>query len=66
MESWPQNPEFRKNPENFHPSTCVGIKILNSGIILKTFTHVLVQVSSEARYLTIGLSHLRSLLCVNC
>ena len=19
MESWPQNPEFRNNPENFHP-----------------------------------------------
>ena len=23
MESQPQNPEFRNNPENFHPCTCV-------------------------------------------
>ena len=23
MESQPQNPEFRKKPENFHPCTCV-------------------------------------------
>ena len=22
MESQPQNPEFRNNPENFHPCTC--------------------------------------------
>ena len=22
MESQPQNPEFRSNPENFHPLTC--------------------------------------------
>ena len=22
MESQPQNPEFRNNPENFHPSIC--------------------------------------------
>ena len=74
-ESQPQNPEFRNNPENFHPcrfsekhtqswslprNTChwecsiicliqhfeadfpqkVSLKILNSGIILKIFTHV--------------------------
>ena len=24
MESQPQNPEFRINPENFHPCTCVS------------------------------------------
>ena len=66
VESQPQNPEFRNNPENFHPCSflvsdmrnlCktthlkvtmhlglflwkVSLKILNSGIILKTFTHV--------------------------
>ena len=24
MESHPQNPEFRNNPENFHPYTCMN------------------------------------------
>ena len=24
MESQPQNPEFRNNPENFHPCLCVA------------------------------------------
>ena len=23
MESKPQNPEFRNNPENFHPCVCI-------------------------------------------
>ena len=40
MESQPQNPEFRNNPENYDFLWKVNIKILNSGIILKTFTHV--------------------------
>ena len=25
MESQPQNPELRNNPENFHPCSCAGI-----------------------------------------
>ena len=25
MESQPQNPEFRNNPENFHP--CIGLSV---------------------------------------
>ena len=25
MESQPQNPEFRINPESFHPCSCVGV-----------------------------------------
>ena len=32
MESQPQSPEFRNTPE-------VSLKILNSGLILKMFTH---------------------------
>ena len=50
MESQPQNPEFRNNPENILPCIfCiifrdflwkVCLKILNSGIILKMFSHV--------------------------
>ena len=57
MESHPQNPEFRNNPENFHlcipasnflvnglpfiflAKNIILMKILNSGIILKTFTY---------------------------
>ena len=64
MESQPQNPEFRINPENFNPCMKsrlklikeaiiisliqhfeadflwkVSLKILNSGLILKTLTH---------------------------
>ena len=31
MESQPQNPEFRNNPENFHPCGSVGI-VLDWGI----------------------------------
>ena len=31
MESQPQNPEFRINPENFHPWTCSGIQL--TGIV---------------------------------
>ena len=27
MESLPQNPEIRINPENFHPCICFGCKI---------------------------------------
>ena len=27
MESQPQNPEFRINPENFHPWICSGIQL---------------------------------------
>ena len=23
MESWPQNPEFKNDPENFHPCRCI-------------------------------------------
>ena len=30
MESHPQNPEFRINPENFHPCTCDTICLQNS------------------------------------
>ena len=26
MESQPQNPEFRNNPENFHPCLCVCVR----------------------------------------
>ena len=29
MESQPQNPEFRNNPENFHPCTCVAGDLVN-------------------------------------
>ena len=28
MESQPQNPEFRNNPENFLPCTCIPVSIL--------------------------------------
>ena len=58
MESQPQNPEFRKNPKNFHPCAeadflwKVSLKILNSGKILKTFTYVLTtQLTSKAGHL---------------
>ena len=27
MESQPQNPEFRINPENFHPCICITLAI---------------------------------------
>ena len=27
MESQPQNPEFRNNPENFHPCICLSIRV---------------------------------------
>ena len=30
MESQPQNPEFRNNPENFHP--CIGIMSLSMSL----------------------------------
>ena len=43
MKNQPQNAAFRDNPENFHPCIWFGLKvslkILHSGIILKTFTH---------------------------
>ena len=29
MESQPQNPEFRKNPENFHPCIFLNLKLNN-------------------------------------
>ena len=32
MESQPQNPEFRVNPENFHP--CYKLKLLQSLLLL--------------------------------
>ena len=25
MKSWPRNPEFRNNPENFHPCESMGL-----------------------------------------
>ena len=28
MESQPQNPEFRNNPENFHPCICLSIRVV--------------------------------------
>ena len=35
MESQPQNPEFRINPENFHPCTyAVSIKYLCAGLYI--------------------------------
>ena len=42
MESQPQNPEFRNNPENFHP--CIKSHIVNSEIFarvlfLRNFTY---------------------------
>ena len=30
MESQPQNPEFRNNPENFHPCVCQIVNIFLS------------------------------------
>ena len=31
MESQPQNPEFRNNPENFHPCACRSTWLLQTG-----------------------------------
>ena len=31
MESQPQNPEFRNNPENFHPCQCGDYVTLTEG-----------------------------------
>ena len=35
MESQPQNPEFRKNPENFHPcrNDCFGLSLNQSSLL---------------------------------
>ena len=39
MESWPQNPEFRNNPEDFHPC-CVKCTKFKTYAILQSF-HIL-------------------------
>ena len=56
MESQPQNPDLRNNPENFHPSSS-NVQLLSDKQqkyqhleadflkILKTFTHVLCSFS---------------------
>ena len=46
MESQPQNPEFRNNPENFHPSNCSKA----------SFKKATADVSRKARGLHFGLS----------
>ena len=62
MESQPQNPEFRNNPENFHPCTyahkslprsCTSMAFSKSGLTgflaLKHNLFTLVRVSSPDR-----------------
>ena len=34
MESQPQNPEFRNNPENFHPCTAILLDALSINILV--------------------------------
>ena len=41
MESQPQNPEFRINPENFHPCISSVERGLNSGLSLHSFTSII-------------------------
>ena len=41
MESWPQNPEFRNNPEDFHP--CVPITILDDHFSTSFFLESLLK-----------------------
>ena len=40
MESWPQNPEFKINPENFHP--CIGLIMfaMNKGVNMSVIPSV--------------------------
>ena len=33
MESQPQNPEFRKNPENFHQCSCISTFFENKRVM---------------------------------
>ena len=37
MESRPQNPEFRNNPENFHPSSGGHVFYRSSELVFKLF-----------------------------
>ena len=67
MESQPQNPEFRINPENFHPCRQWEISVLlayahRSSHSLNMYT----QLASGASDLNFGLSLLStSMLCVS-
>ena len=45
MESQPQNPEFRNNPENFHP--CLRIAIVNI-VLLRLCMNVLTMLTAES------------------
>ena len=49
MESQPQNPEFRNNPENFHPCVCLEAHLLlgQAGVSLVGLTHTSAPVPRE-------------------
>ena len=47
MESQPQNPEFRNNPENFHP--CLYNVAFISCIVLHTIVSVLIWIQTVCK-----------------
>ena len=50
MESQPQNPKFRNNPENFHPCTLYINLILQAHDPIFQFHYLIVNVASLAPY----------------
>ena len=47
MESQPQNPEFRNNPEKIHPCILLIWKIVVCVVILQEMTEGMLQLSYE-------------------
>ena len=60
MESWPQNPEFRINPENFHPGSTLAFLERIKTLLMSTKINVIIE-CLKYRQLTIpNLNHVQN------